>query len=212
MSILENLFKTRRFLRYYSQDKYPEESLINELVEKTFHLVPSKQNLIPYFVNIFGPNRKEEKEQIMELSTRPLHKEKLGRNPNVQLKAPYLLVICNRLVEPNKWVSHLIKTGYMFRVCDKNQYMKIVTAKDVSLEIGMFIAILTGLALEKNISCSYTLCHFNEPEKQTLVKDRVLCIMSLGYPYDEVINEEVHKSRLQKGETRPKLKDLMLWK
>ena len=36
--------------------------------------------------------------------------------------------------------------------------------------------------------------------------------MSLGYPYDEVINEEVHKSRLEKGETRPKLKDLMLWK
>ena len=211
--MLEKILEKRRFTRLFSHETYPEKELVNNLIEKTFDLVPSKQNIIPYYINIFGPEHVETKEKIIEMSFRSYHKKDLGFNPNTQLKAPYLLVFCNRLVtHPNKWVETLIKAGRQFKVCDKKEYSKTSNLKDVSLEIGMFAMILTQLSLEKNIDTAYTLCHFNDPKNQNIVKDRVLLIMSLGYATSLIDQEIRKKAYVNRGETKPKLKDVMIWK
>lgn len=211
--MLEKILEKRRFTRSFSHETYPKKELVNNLIEKTFDLVPSKQNIIPYYINIFGPEHVETKKKIIEMSFRPIHKKQIGHNPNTQLDAPYLLVFCNRLVtHPNKWVEFLIKAGHQFKVCDKHKYSETITLKDVSLEIGMFAMILTQLSLEKNIDTAYTLCHFNDPKNQNIVKDRVLLIMSLGYA-TSLIDQEIRKKLyVDRGETKPKLKDVMIWR
>ena len=131
--MIENLFSNRNFVKYY-KNELPNDTLVKDLITKTYDLVPSKQNLVPYSLNVFGPNCVKEKNKILQHTKRDYHKE----NPNIQLLAPYVLIFTTRLAEPNKWVKSLIDKGHMYNSCDKDKFLSDRTLRDVLLEIGMF--------------------------------------------------------------------------
>lgn len=206
-----NILQNRRYTRHFHQEQYPEKELIEHLLKKTFELVPSKQCIIPYMITIFGPEFKKEKDQIIELSTRDYHK-KTG-NPNIQLKAPYLLIFSNRLViNPNKKVKDLIKRGHDFKVCREDKFQHSSVKKDAAIEIGMFSMILTTLALENSIDTAYTLCQFNDPRNQTMVKNDVLFIMSLGYRDSKDGPKKFKSNNVLQGEIKPNMEEVIIWK
>ena len=207
----KNILQNRRYTRWFHQERYPEKELIEQLLERTFKLVPSKQNMIPYSITVFGPEYREVKEMIIELSTRDYHKK--GGNPNKQLKAPYLLIFTNRLItNPNKYVQTLIKKGHEFKVCLEDKFNRSSVKIETSLEIGMFSMILTTLALEHGIDTAYTLCQFNNPANQTIVENEVLFIMSLGYRASEYGVKEFKKQKILQGEIKPNIEDIINWK
>lgn len=209
----KNILQNRRYTRAFSKDFYPERKLVENLIERTFKLVPSKQNMMPYLITVFGPECIEEKEQIFKLSTREYHKK--DGNPNLQIKAPYLLVFSTRLItKPNKWVQKLIKKGHEFKACDKDKFGQSSVIKEASIEIGMFAMILTQLAIEYEIDTAYTLCQLNDTKNQNFVKNQSLFMMSLGYePWEwPTMKKERKVTKILQGETKPNMKDVIIWK
>ena len=209
----KNILQNRRYTRAFSQNIYPEKKLVENLIERTFKLVPSKQNMMPYLITVFGPECIEEKEKIFKLSTREYHKK--DGNPNVQIKAPYLLVFSTRLIiKPNKYVKKLIKKGHKFKACDKDKFGESSVIKEAAIEIGMFAMILTELAIENEIDTAYTLCQLNDTKNQTIVKNQSLFMMSLGYqPTDfPTCKKERKVQKILLGETKPNMKDVVIWK
>ena len=76
----EQLFDSRRQIRRFNHIDIPDKTLIQHLLEKTWRLVPSKQQLMPYKVLVLGPDRKKEKEIIFDQSTVVEEKQ----NPDVK--------------------------------------------------------------------------------------------------------------------------------
>ena len=59
---IEQLFESRQQVKRFNHIKIPDKTLIQSLLEKTWRLVPSKQQLMPYKVHILGPKCAKEKE------------------------------------------------------------------------------------------------------------------------------------------------------
>ena len=204
---IEKLFYDRSFIKHYT-DTAPPEELVHELINTTYDLVPSKQNLVPYSLNIFGPNCVKEKSEILQHTKRDYHET----NPNVQLLAPYVIIFTSRLAKPNKWVESLIKKGHKYNSCNKDKFLKDRTLRDVLLEIGMFSTILTGLCLEHKIDTAYTLCQYPASTKQDLFKGEPLFIMSLGYKKYYYTRDRQKQFYEKRGEIKPKIEDIINWK
>jgi hypothetical protein len=204
---IEKLFCNRSFIKHYT-DTAPPEELVHELINKTYNLVPSKQNLVPYSLNIFGPNCVKEKSEILQRTKRDYHET----NPNAQLLAPYVIIFTSRLAKPNKWVESLIKKGHKYNSCNKDKFLSNRTLRDVLLEIGMFSTILTGLCLEQDIDTAYTLCQYSKSTEQNLFKGRALFIMSLGYRKYYYTREWRKQFYEKRGEIKPKIEDIIIWK
>lgn len=190
--MIEEIYKKRFQVYVYDKEKIPEESLAKRLIDKTFDLVASKQNLMPYRVNVLGPNCEAEKQKIYEHITKIL-----GGSHNRNILAPYNLIFTIRLVDnPNKHVANLIKKGHLHNCSDPKKYKK--EKHNVSLEIGMFAKILTGLCLENNLGVSYQLC-FKDWEYND---EEVLFSMQFGYPAI---------GRIEKNDFKPKQEDIIKW-
>ena len=54
---IEEIYKTRWQVRQYDEANIPDKDLIKSLVNKTFELSPSKQNLLPFRVHVLGPEQ-----------------------------------------------------------------------------------------------------------------------------------------------------------
>ena len=57
--MMEKLFETRYQVYTYS-DKIPDENLVKEIINKTYKITASKQNIVPYKIHVLGPSCKEE--------------------------------------------------------------------------------------------------------------------------------------------------------
>ena len=183
----------KRYQVYHYKDIVPEESLVKNLITKTFKLVSSKQNIMPYKVHILGPNCIDEKQKIYE------HVKKVtGGSHNHNIKAPYNLIFTTRLVtKPSHHVQKLIDEGHDQPCTDPKKYKK--DKHNISLEIGMFAKVLTGLCLENNLGVSYQLC-FKDWQYEN---EEVLFSMQLGYPSHQ---------RIEKGDYKPDIDEVINFK
>lgn len=190
--MIEEIYKKRFQVYVYDKEKIPDENLAKQLIEKTFDLVASKQNLMPYRVNVLGPNCETEKQKIYEYITKIL-----GGSHNRNILAPYNLIFTIRLVDnPNEHVANLIKQGHLYNCADPKKYKK--EKHNVSLEIGMFTKILTGLCLENNLGVSYQLCF----KDWVYNNEEVLFSMQFGYP---------KTPRIEKGDYKPNIDEVIKW-
>ena len=208
---LEEIYKSRWQVRQYDEANIPDKELIKSLVNKTFELSPSKQNLMPFRVHVLGPEQKEYKKQFWEIS-----KGKKGGANNYNIFAPYLFMFTFREVtEPNLKVKMAMKYGHDYTCCTPNyQRAKIPT----SLEVGMFASILTGLALESKLSVSYLLCFpdFDRDSKDYegilpfLGRDKPIFCMSMGYTFG--VKEVDNRFRTPKDlEYKPEIEEVINW-
>ena len=92
---IENLLKKRKQNKNYDQQNYPSLEDVKKLIDKTFNLTASKQNLYPYKVHILGPNHQNIKRDFFDIVC--LQSGGAG-NTNI-LSAPYCLIFTTRLVK-----------------------------------------------------------------------------------------------------------------
>jgi len=157
--MLEELLSRRSQVWTFKKDVFPDKQLIENFIKKTYELVPSKQNLMPYEVSILGPDKIDEKRELLYLSQNTQSEESTFTNThkNFQLLAPYVLLFTQRLAfPPNLRVQKVIEVGREYPECDIEKYKRIKVVP--AIEIGMFMLILSGLCLENNIDVSYTAC------------------------------------------------------
>jgi len=191
--MIEDLYK-KRYQVYRYTDEIPDETMVKNIINKTYELTASKQGLVPYRVYILGPNCKEEKKKIFNkvcvLTDKGTHQH--------NIKAPYNLIFTIRLVDnPNQHVKNLIKKGNVYVCTESKLYKK--EKHNVSLEIGMFAKVLTGLCMENNLGVSYQLCFHNWVHEN----EEVLFSMQFGYPATK---------RLENRDFKPNIDEVIKWK
>lgn len=209
--MLENIYKKRFQIQTWN-DKIPSKKLINSLIKKTYELVPSKQNVIPYKIVIWGPDVKKDdfRDFCRYGSGKMVNDFKKGTS---QLLAPYVLFFCTRKInDVNEMVLRTMKKGHEYKSWKKDSDSSYTLAdpKRFCLEIGMFSTLLTGFCIEKNLSVSYTLCMPNphlmlgEWKSFGFGPGEVVFCMSIGYSDQE-------KSGRSKDEIKPPIKNIVNW-
>jgi len=151
---IEDIYKKRKQCRLFDTKRIPDKSLIKEILEKTFKLVASKQNFMPYKVHVIGPDRPDVKEQFWNIVKQRPGGEK---NDNIPT-APYQLLFTQRLLESTTYTKRKLDAGEPIGLMNKNKWKNKPLTRAVALEVGMFAKILTGLCIENNIQVAYNLC------------------------------------------------------
>lgn len=177
MSIFDTLEK-RHHVRKYKPIPVPDK-LVKELLYKAWKVSPSKNNFMPYRVNVLGPDKQEEKNLIWDkvMNNHKFYDDRgatIDTKNNPKMKVPYefkpnpnyfhvrhnshLLVIAQRVCdEPNDYYKRMIKiNGHYAEQCEVNEVS--TTAESVSFEVGLFASALTALCIEQGIDISYCAC------------------------------------------------------
>lgn len=201
--MIEDIFASRTQTRNFKKFDYPEENLVHSMIEKTFNIVPSKQNLIPYMIHVLGPSHYEYKKKLYKIVS---NSGGGGNYGNTNVFAPYVLLFTCRLCFPNNFVLRKIHNDiHKFPACDVKKYFN---RNPVAwLEMGMFSTILTGMCLEKGISVGYLRCFsndLNDWKDIDFINDPVVYSMQLGY-------KEHEKHHFEKGEDRPCIDEVINW-
>jgi hypothetical protein len=177
MSIFDTL-ENRHHILKYKPIPIPDKT-VKELLYKAWKVSPSKNNFMPYQVNVLGPNRQEEKNIIwdkvmnnnkfyddlgLQKDTKANPKMKIEykfvNNPNYfhVRQNSHLLVISQRVCkEPNEFYKRMVRIyGHYAEQCEIDEV--IPTAESTSFEVGLFAAALTALCIEQKIDISYCAC------------------------------------------------------
>jgi hypothetical protein len=65
MTYLKDLMKKRKNIKFFKQDVFPTKEEINNLLKDAHNLVPQKNNLYQFHIDIYGPEHASEKEQLV---------------------------------------------------------------------------------------------------------------------------------------------------
>jgi len=178
-------------------DKEVDESLVNDIIDKMYTLVPSKQAKMPWQVDILGPNRSEEEKKILyNWSMNFGHPEKnIPARPNPQSDAPYIFIFTPRYLTEKE--IHLNTD-----LSDKRAF-----EKSAALEIGFAAYMLKTLANSVGLDFGFCGCIGNAIEMQKYYNKGndwypvLLCGIGYGtYEYDNYVtdynlNKEIYFAR-----------------
>ena len=81
MTDLEKTLQNRSNVSFFREDKVPEKSLIDEILDKAHILTPHKNNFWHYEIEVYGPEHEEEKKYATLATVWSESKEKYT-NPN----------------------------------------------------------------------------------------------------------------------------------
>lgn len=166
MSVEDILSKRRQIRAAWCTEKVPSKDLIHRLLRRTLNLAPSKQNLYPFKIHIFGPDNKKERNIVSKICA--LFKTGSVNNwedtddvavmkGETNKDAPWVLVFELRKCEPNTFVkehSEMHNDWKRFTQIDERfRGMSNITL--ASIEVGMFVKTLAVLCLEKDLQISY---------------------------------------------------------
>ena len=204
MDALELLDKRRHIVEYSKE--IPDKELIEKILWKSWKVTPSKNNFMPYHVNVYGPDQQEARNEIWKLQS--WNKKNIndtniprikttpgvidndltewndsGKNPffNHSKSASYLVVYTQRICQPNKLYEKNIRKGDYFEQMHLSEMETII--RGVSIEVGMFAAHLSAFATEVGLDTSTVLCYPAQVEKWHTVPGveyPVLLIQSIG--------------------------------
>tara|TARA_Y100000289_G_scaffold44485_1_gene44383 strand:+ start:2078 stop:2707 length:630 start_codon:yes stop_codon:yes gene_type:complete len=204
--MIEDVFKKRRRCTVFT-DKAPPYDLMMSIINKTYDLVPSKQNLMPYKIHVLGPDCLKYKDELYKLTQCASDGEYTPTAANTQCFAPYVFIFTLRLAEANGFVERKVGEGHFYQSIWPETYKNSGNIKTACIEIGLWSMLFTGLCLENDIDVMYTLCFpsWTNDEKSNwpelpFVKEQPLLVMSAGYAH-------THSKLL--GETKPDIDDMV---
>tara|TARA_B110000285_G_scaffold195093_1_gene225157 strand:- start:84 stop:821 length:738 start_codon:yes stop_codon:yes gene_type:complete len=193
--MIEDVYKKRRQIRSaWDQKKIPSKELIEGLLKKTLEIAPSKQNLFPFKVHVIEPDNTEDLHNIAGIcalfktgSVNDWEKNLNNESNNSDYtKSPWVLIFELRLCEPNVFVTNHSKRHddwTRFNQILADEFRKDNNTKLASTEIGMYIELLTGLCLEKDLAISYIMSFPNWSWRDSkYVKDG----NKTGYTWDKL--------------------------
>jgi len=203
MDNIEKLLSKRKQVRQYSVEKIPNLEDVNRIINKTYDLVASKQSLVPYKITVLGPHKKEEKQELYNLSVK-----NDGGHGNENIFAPYVLCFTNRLVDnPNLSVKRKVAKGHRYDLLDPEKYR--TRGMEVGVEVGMFSKILTLLCMEYNFDVSYLLCFSDNASQQlSFLDDKLIFSLQIGYQKSSDIKDKFLKDA---DEYKPDITEIVEW-
>ena len=203
MTVIEKLLSKRKQVRQYSVEKIPNLEDVNRIINKAYELVASKQSLVPYKITVLGPHKKEEKQELYNLSVK-----NDGGHGNENIFAPYVLCFTNRLVDnPNLSVKRKVAKGHRYDLLDPEKYR--TRGMEVGVEVGMFSKILTLLCMEYNFDVSYLLCFSDSASQQlSFLDDKLIFSLQIGYQKSSDIKDKFLKDA---DEYKPDITEIVEW-
>jgi len=203
MTVIEKLLSKRKQVRQYSVEKIPNLEDVNRIINKTYDLVASKQSLVPYKITVLGPHKKEEKQELYNLSVK-----NDGGHGNENIFAPYVLCFTNRLVDnPNLSVKRKVAKGHRYDLLDPEKYR--TRGMEVGVEVGMFAKILTLYCMEYDFDVSYLLCFSDSAiNKLSFLEDKLIFSMQIGYQKSSDIKDKFLKDA---DEYKPDITEIVEW-
>ena len=203
MTVIEKLLSKRKQVRQYSVEKIPNLEDVNRIINKTYDLVASKQSLVPYKITVLGPHKKEEKQELYNLSVK-----NDGGHGNENIFAPYVLCFTNRLVDnPNLSVKRKVARGHRYDLLDPEKYR--TRGMEVGVEVGMFAKILTLYCMEYDFDVSYLLCFSDSAiNKLSFLEDKLIFSMQIGYQKSSDIKDKFLKDA---DEYKPDITEIVEW-
>lgn len=192
--MIENILKKRKAVREYNTSVDISEELIDKLLYQTWAVTPSKNQFMPYTVNILGPAHQDYKNLIylnclsnenktdnIEDCESERYQKFLPQYANIK-SCSYLLVFTMRLEDsPNKMQQLAIDKGRRHEATDETRLNKLYST--ASLEVGMFANTLSALCLENEIDVSYVLCFHKDLAQWSnipFVKRQPILLMTIG--------------------------------
>ena len=215
----------------YDTEDIPEKQLIEDILWKAWKVTPSKNNFMPYHVNVLGPDKRKEKNKIwmksydykkFKTSTTIDGKLKphvqryiireIGRNPYFKhiISAPYLLVFTQRVCKPNAYHQKTVDKGDNYEQMHESELYTILDT--TALEVGMWMANLSAFALEKGLNTSVIKCYPNHEidwSEFPWIKHFVICIATIGKA--KTLRREVMTDVEKKDDKKPEPEEIIKW-
>jgi hypothetical protein len=162
--MIDNVLKDYKYVKTYNRSKDVPQSVIDDLLQRTWKVTPSKNNFMPYKLHVLGPQHQDLKDKVYEKALK--HQDDQDHLTVPSLKLPrfhnivschYLLIFTQRVEDqPNAHQQELIALGRNYTQTDPNKLGEHYG--NALLEIGMFCNTFAGLCIESKMDISYTLC------------------------------------------------------
>lgn len=169
--MIDNVLKNYKYVKTYDRSYDVPQSVIDDLLQRSWKVTPSKNNFMPYKLHVLGLQHQDLKDKVYEKALqhqdgqdhlkRPSHK--MPRFHNIS-SCHYLLIFTQRAEDqPNVHQQELIALGRNYTQTDPNKLGEHYG--NALLEIGMFCNTFAALCLESQLDISYTLCFPKKLEK-----------------------------------------------
>ena len=175
MNILQEVYNKRKHPSIYSDEIVPTKDEIKEIISEAFPLVTSFRKAFGYEIHILGPN-KERSNEIWKLSEG--HKQRIDdemygdeamQNDSIGLihlkTAPWTLIATPRVCQPNGFHSEDNTTPGQESTDGKSlwefadyHHMNVDNRESGALEIGMFLKMIMGGALQRGYDSGFCVC------------------------------------------------------
>ena len=183
-------------MEYDEKVEIIKKSDVVDLLNQTWDITPSKNNLMPWQVFVLSPENQNYKNAVYDICSKNedrrntknknIDKDKIiGRNPAyVNIKScQYLLIITQRLSGPlNDYQQKQWDNGIFYDTCTEEGL--IDSENLIAIECGIFGANFRALAIEKGIDTSFTLCFdkdLNYWKELPFINRHPVLIMTMGY-------------------------------
>jgi hypothetical protein len=183
--MIEELFSKRRQIRAaWDQKRLPSKETIQDILERTLNIAPSKQNMFPFKIHAYGPDDLEKKQivgQICSLYKTGSVNHMDSENKDGMIKSaagnwynvkghvlddegndmrisPWVLIFEQRLCEANNFIkeySELHNDYNRFTQIDPKRFRGNANKALACVEIGMFIKCLAAICLDNDLGISY---------------------------------------------------------
>ena len=162
--MIDNVLKHYKYVKTYDRSQDVHKSIIDNLLQRTWKVTPSKNNFMPYKLHVLGPQHQDLKDKVYEKALK--HQDDQDHLAAPSLKMPrfhnivschYLLIFTQRAEDqPNVHQQELIALGRNYTQTDPNKLGE--NYGNALLEIGMFCNTFAALCIESHLDISYTLC------------------------------------------------------
>ena len=162
--MIDNVLKHYKYVKTYDRSQDVPQSIIDNLLQRTWKVTPSENNFMPYKLHVLGPQHQDLKDKVYEKALK--HQDDQDHLAAPSLKMPrfhnivschYLLIFTQRAEDqPNVHQQELIALGRNYTQTDPNKLGE--NYGNALLEIGMFCNTFAALCIESHLDISYTLC------------------------------------------------------
>jgi|TARA_B100001059_G_scaffold102221_1_gene101962 nitroreductase len=204
--IYETVKKARHVHEFYTYKEKPvDKEVLKDLLEKTYEITPSKNNMAAWQVHVLGPEHQKYKDALFEGSAANDTLSNIGNKDYVDIghenekkgiprenvmyrslnTAPYVLIVTQRKSElTSPYQKDAWSRGIFYDPCTEKGLAD--SRENICVECGLFAMNFRALAIEKGIDTTYT-CNFNKQldtkvwKQLPFVDRRVNVMISVGY-------------------------------
>jgi hypothetical protein len=182
--MIEEIFKKRKHVREYDTSVETSSELIDSLLRKTWSITPSKNQFMPYKAHVLGNQHQEYKDIVIDICRK--HDTSPNSNPEFLHMKTCSHMIVFTLRHEDQPNEEMFKRMLRGRIYEQGSSELLNNSPEIAfLELGLFVNILTGICLEKDIDVSYAQCFSKDTSVWksaglVFIEDMPMLVLSMG--------------------------------